>query len=41
MRISQVKQVDYVPAGNSAAGGGTARPDKTLVRVTAKIQPSR
>jgi hypothetical protein len=41
MRISQVKQVDYLPSRNSATSGSTARPDKTLVRVTAKIQPSR
>ena len=41
MRVSQVKQVDYGSADTSAAGGGTARRDKTLVRVTARIQPPR
>jgi len=41
MRISQIKQVDYVQSSESAAGRGAARPDKTLVRVTAKIQPPR
>jgi hypothetical protein len=41
LRISQVLQVDYVKSGGSADPGGSARPDKTLVRVTAKIQPPR
>lgn len=41
MRISRVLQVDYAQASDSAAGRGTARPDQTLMRVTAKIQPQR
>ncbi len=41
MRISQIKQVDYPQSGESAAGRASARPDKTLVRVTAKIQLPR
>jgi len=41
MRISHVVQVDYLPGSESAGGRSTARPDKTLVRVTARIQPSR
>ena len=36
LRIAGVLQVDYLPAS-----GGTPRPDQTLVRVTAKIQPAR
>jgi len=36
MRISRVLQVDYVQASDS-----TARPDQTLVRVTARTQPPR
>ena len=39
MRILQVVQVDY-PQGD-AASGRPGRPDKTLLRVTARIQPSR
>lgn len=41
MRISQVAQVDYLQSGESAAGRGTARPGKTLVRVAARLQPPR
>jgi hypothetical protein len=42
MRISQVVQVDYLPSSEIATGrGAAARPNKTLVRVTARIQPSR
>lgn len=41
LRIARVFQVDYVQSGDGAAGRGTARPDQTLVRVTAKIQPPR
>ena len=41
LRISQVKQVDYVQSKESTVGRGNARPDQTLVRVTAKIQPPR
>ena len=41
LRISQIKQVDYVQGNENAAGRGNARPDKTLVRVTAKIQLPR
>lgn len=41
LRISQVFQVDYLQSSDSAAGRGATRPDKTLVRVTAKIQPPR
>ena len=37
LRISQVKQVEI----DSTASRGTARPDQTLLRVTAKIQPPR
>jgi len=40
LRIAQVFQVDYPPA-NQGAAGRNARPDMTLVRVTARIQPSR
>src|SRR3954447_1934842 len=40
LRIAQVLQVDYQPAAESAAGRGT-RPDMTLLRVTARIQPAR
>jgi len=40
LRIAQVFQVDYQPAAEAAAGRA-ARPDITLVRVTAKIQPAR
>jgi hypothetical protein len=40
LRISQVLQVDYVHGRNAAPAGGAARPDKTLVRVTARIQSS-
>jgi len=36
MRISQVVQVDYLPGDNATAGA--ARRDKTLRRVTAKVQ---
>jgi hypothetical protein len=39
MRISQVVQVDYGQGGD-AASGSAARPDKTLLRVTAKIRRS-
>jgi len=41
MRISRVLQIDYAQASESAAGRATARPDQTLMRVTAKIQPAR
>lgn len=41
MRISQVLQVDYIASSENGTNRATARPDKTLVRVTAKIQPSR
>jgi hypothetical protein len=41
LRIAQVKQVDYVKSGDSTASRGNARPDQTLVRVTAKVQPPR
>jgi hypothetical protein len=40
LRIAQVFQVDYQPAAESPAGRG-ARPDMTLLRVTARIQPAR
>jgi len=40
LRIAQVFQVDYQPAAEGAAGRG-ARPDITLLRVTAKVQPAR
>ena len=36
MRITRVLQVDYVKSGDSAV-----RPDQTLLRVTARIQPPR
>ena len=38
MRISQILQVDYVKDNESEAGRGAARPNKTLIRVTAKVQ---
>lgn len=41
MRISQVLQVDYLASSENGTNRATARPDKTLVRVTARIQPSR
>jgi hypothetical protein len=41
LRISQILQVDYPPVSDGAAGRGTARPDMTLLRVTARIQPPR
>jgi hypothetical protein len=40
MRISQVLQVDYAQGDNAGAAGSAARPDKTLLRVTAKIRRS-
>src|SRR3954465_4538120 len=40
LRIAQVFQVDYQPAAENPAGRG-ARPDMTLLRVTARIQPAR
>src|SRR3954453_4609923 len=40
LRIAQVFQVDYQPAAERPAGRG-ARPDMTLLRVTARIQPAR
>jgi hypothetical protein len=40
LRIAQVFQVDYHPSAESPAGRG-ARPDLTLLRVTARIQPAR
>jgi hypothetical protein len=40
LRISQVFQVAYAPVKDGTAGRD-ARPDMTLVRVTAKIQPPR
>jgi hypothetical protein len=40
LRVAQVFQVDYQPAAESPAGRG-ARPDMTLLRVTARIQPAR
>ena len=39
MRIAQVVQVDDAPA-DRAAGRSAARPNKTLLRVTAKIRRS-
>ena len=41
LRITRVLQVDYVQSSDGAPGRGTARPDQTLVRVTAKVQPPR
>ena len=41
MRIAQVVQVDYLAGSETAGGRGPARPDKTLLRVTAKIRPAR
>ena len=41
MRIVQVAQVDYPPGTEGAARSGPPRPDKTLLRVTARIQSPR
>ncbi|MEJ0076932.1 MAG: hypothetical protein WDO17_16100 [Alphaproteobacteria bacterium] len=40
MRIAQILQMDYAPA-NEGTTGRAARPDITLLRVTARIQPPR
>jgi hypothetical protein len=39
MRIAQVLQVDYTPEGK-AGGRSAARPDTTLLRVTARLRRS-
>jgi len=38
MRISQVLQVKYLRSSEATTGRGADRPDKTLLRVTARIQ---
>jgi len=38
MRISQVLQVEYLRSSEATTGRGADRPDKTLLRVTARIQ---
>jgi hypothetical protein len=38
MRISQVVQVEYPRSSEATTGRGAERPDKTLLRVTARIQ---
>ena len=41
LRIARVLQIDYAPRGENISSRGAARPDQTLMRVTARIHPRR